>query len=187
MSDDQFARLVQLACHDLRTPLATVSGFAKTMVRTGELNERDARFAGIIDEAAGQLAGLIDLLGVAARIADGRFDPPLTPASTLELAAGAGDARITAAGIGAEIETSPEHMRAALAALASAALRYGRIERVGWAVAARELTLAPLEPAAIDVVTGTKPSDLGALVAGRVIGALGGTLRSDAATLRVSL
>ena len=32
MTDDNaFARLVSLACHDLRTPLATVHGFATTL------------------------------------------------------------------------------------------------------------------------------------------------------------
>ena len=36
VSDDTyFARLVSLACHDVRTPLATVHGFAKTLERDG--------------------------------------------------------------------------------------------------------------------------------------------------------
>ena len=39
MTDDSdFARLVSLACHDLRTPLATVHGFATTLVRGGGLD-----------------------------------------------------------------------------------------------------------------------------------------------------
>ena len=29
-----FSKLVGLACHDLRTPLATVYGFARTITRT---------------------------------------------------------------------------------------------------------------------------------------------------------
>ena len=41
-----FPRLVTLACHDLRTPLATVNGFAKTLLRGGELDERTLRFVG---------------------------------------------------------------------------------------------------------------------------------------------
>ena len=36
----EFARLVTLACHDLRTPLATVNGFAKTLVRGGQLDDQ---------------------------------------------------------------------------------------------------------------------------------------------------
>jgi len=33
-NDTFFARLVSLACHDVRTPLATVNGFVKTLERT---------------------------------------------------------------------------------------------------------------------------------------------------------
>ena len=36
---DDFPRLVSLACHDLRTPLATVFGFARTLVRMEGLGE----------------------------------------------------------------------------------------------------------------------------------------------------
>ena len=38
-NDTSFARLVSLACHDVRTPLATVHGFVKTLARTAELEE----------------------------------------------------------------------------------------------------------------------------------------------------
>ena len=37
--DTSFARLVSLAAHDLRTPLATIHGFAQTLVRMGGLDE----------------------------------------------------------------------------------------------------------------------------------------------------
>ena len=62
MADD-FSRLVSLACHDLRTPLATVQGFAKTMLRMGELDEeKRLRYLGLIDNSADELAELLDLL-----------------------------------------------------------------------------------------------------------------------------
>jgi signal transduction histidine kinase len=35
--DTEFARLVSLACHDVRTPLATVHGFVRTLERQLEL------------------------------------------------------------------------------------------------------------------------------------------------------
>jgi K+-sensing histidine kinase KdpD len=35
MTDPGLAGLVDLACHDLRTPLATVNGFTKTILRAG--------------------------------------------------------------------------------------------------------------------------------------------------------
>src|SRR5437870_1213253 len=37
MPDNRFPRLVSLACHDLRTPLATVYGFARTRTRVRAL------------------------------------------------------------------------------------------------------------------------------------------------------
>jgi signal transduction histidine kinase len=73
---DDFSRLVSLACHDLRTPLATVSGFAKTMLRMDELeDDKRDRYLGLIDTSADELAELLDLLSLAARIEGGRYDP----------------------------------------------------------------------------------------------------------------
>ena len=52
MSDTSFARLVSLAVHDVRTPLATVHGFARTLTRQVELSSpAGAPFA---DRAAAQ-------------------------------------------------------------------------------------------------------------------------------------
>ena len=39
-TDDRFARMVWLACHDLRTPLATVYGFARTLQAAGSSTRR---------------------------------------------------------------------------------------------------------------------------------------------------
>ena len=50
MTDDTaFPRLVSLACHDLRTPLATVSGFAKTLTRSGSLEAPADRYVAMIE------------------------------------------------------------------------------------------------------------------------------------------
>src|SRR5919202_2972073 len=81
-----FPRLVSLACHDLRTPLATVHGFARTLVRQGELEEQAARWVEMIDAASAQMAELRDELALAARIEARRYDPTLLDADTLELA-----------------------------------------------------------------------------------------------------
>ncbi len=85
MADNSFPRLVSLACHDLRTPLATVLGFARTLQRFDELDERSARFVGMIAEASDQMTDLLDSLGTASRIAGGRWDPVLRSVDTLEL------------------------------------------------------------------------------------------------------
>src|SRR3954468_7333687 len=90
-SDSSFARLVSLAAHDLRTPLATIHGFAQTLVRMGDLGEPKQRYMQMIDSAALQLAELLDELGLAARIESGRYDPALQTADTLDLARGAAE------------------------------------------------------------------------------------------------
>jgi two-component system OmpR family sensor kinase len=85
-SDTAFPHLVSLAAHDLRTPLATIHGFAQTLVRMGDLGEPKQRYVEMIDAASRQLAELLDELGVAARIESGRYEPHLQPVDTLELA-----------------------------------------------------------------------------------------------------
>lgn len=184
---DRFAALVGLACHDLRTPLATASGLAKTLMRTGELGERDSRFVEMIDEASAQMALLIDQLGLAARIESGRYDPMPFDADTLELAASSADERIGAEGTGEIVETDGRTVSRALTALAVAALRFGELTSVVWTVRGRELTLAPLPAAAAPIVAGTDPRDLGVLVARAAIEHLGGSIAVEGESLRVQI
>jgi signal transduction histidine kinase len=186
MTDSQFPRLVSLACHDLRTPLATVYGFARTLTKGGELDDRSARFVAMIEEASGQMTELLDDVGVAARIASGRWEPVLREADTLELARSA-DARVTVEGNGASIETEVDAVGRALAALALAAVRHGPAERVAWQVDGRALTLSPVTEAAAPVVTGAELKDLGSLVARLVVEELGGSLELAGDQLRVRL
>src|SRR5665213_442302 len=121
---EQFPRIVSLACHDLRTPLATVYGFARTLTRGGELDERSMRFLAMIEEASEQMTDLLDQLGTAARIQGGRWEPGLREIDTLELATAA-DERIEVVGQGEAIETEAESIARSLEALAVAAIRYG--------------------------------------------------------------
>jgi signal transduction histidine kinase len=186
MPDRSFPRLVSLACHDLRTPLATIYGFARTLARTAELDERSARFLQMIEQASEQMTGLLDQLGVAARIEGGRWEPGLREADTVALAT-SGDERVTVIGDGEPVQTDPEAVAQALAALAEAAIRHGPTERVTWDVRGRELALSPVLPGAAPVVTGEDPRDLGSLVARIVIEALGGSLELDGETLHVAL
>ena len=185
MVAQRFARLVSLACHDLRTPLATVNGFAKTLTRAGTLGEREDRFVGLITSAADQMAGLLDMLALAARIESDRYEPVLAPADTLELAASA-DERIASEGSGETIETDVTALRNALESLARCAAVYGGITRVTWRVDGRRLTLSPLGESA-EIVMGESPRDLGALVARLAIEQLGGTLALDGDSLLVVL
>lgn len=184
MTDPGYAELVGLACHDLRTPLATVNGFAKTMIRAGGLEGKQLRYLELIDEAAEQMARLIDQLSLATRIAAGRYDPVLSEADTLELASASG---VPATGEGARVETDTAAVTGSLAALASAALRFGDAPAVAWTVEGPELSLAPVAPAAAAVLDGSSAKDLGALVARSAIEALGGELVVEGGTLRIRL
>jgi signal transduction histidine kinase len=186
MADSRFSRVVSLACHDLRTPLATVYGFARTLNRLEGRDERTARFLAMIEEAAEQMTELLDALGAAARIEGGRWEPALRDADTLELAR-SGDERIAVEGEGEEVSTEVEAVERALRALALAAVRYGPADRVTWHVEGRELALSPVTEAAAPVVTGDEVRDLGSVVARAVIEELGGSVALDGNVVRVRI
>lgn len=185
-----FSRLATLACHDLRTPLATMHGYMRTLEQS-ELEEPSASYVAIIGTASAELAELIDELALAARIDDGRYDPVLREVDSLELARSAaarlGEDRVVVSGAGATVRVDPEPTARSLAALAQSALRHGGVETVQLVVAGRELRLGPVTRAAAPVVLGEQLRDLGAAVAGRHLRALGATLRLDDATLAVAL
>jgi signal transduction histidine kinase len=186
-----FATLVSLATHDLRTPLATVSGFAKTLVRTGELEDPAARYIQMIEAASDQIAELLDELGLAARIEAGRYQPMLGEADTLELARTAasalGEERVRTSGEGGTVRIDRAPTERAVTALARCALRHGGLELVDVTAAGRELTIAPITPAAAPVVLGEDVRDLGAAVAVLLVRTLGGSGALDGDTQRVRL
>ena len=191
MTDDiSFSRLATLACHDLRTPLATVHGFARTLEQS-ELEEPAARYAAMIGQASRELAELIDELALAARIDGGRYDPVLRETDSLELARAAaerlGEDRVVVSGTGATVRVDPEPATRSLAALAQSALRHGGLEIAELAVVGPAVRLFPVTRAAAPVVLGEQLRDLGAGVAVRHLRALGATLELEAETLVVSL
>lgn len=186
MASQPFPRLVSLACHDLRTPLATVYGFARTLTKTADLDERGLRWLEMIEEASEQMTELLDMLGVAARIEAQRWEPALREADTLELAS-TDDERVDATGDGETIETEPDALRLALRSLGIAAARHGPADRVTWEVRGRQLALSPVLPGARPIVAGEDPRDLGSLVARLVIEELGGSLTLEGDHLIVAL
>lgn len=192
MSHDpvHFARLVSLACHDLRTPLATAQGFAKTLLRTGPDAEQSVRWLGMIDEASTQMAELLDDLSLVARIQAGRYEPVLREADTLALARSAADRLgegYAAAGSGAAIETEPDAVTRALASFARAALRHGGVPSVSLAVSARQVRILPVEAGVAPILLGEELKDLGAAVGTSLVRALGGEVAPDGAALVVTL
>jgi signal transduction histidine kinase len=189
--DTSFARLVSLACHDLRTPLATVHGFARTIARTGELQEPQSRYVEMIEAASGQLGELLEELSLAARIEGGRYDPTVREADSLELARSAVDplerGLVSVDGDGGPVTVDVSAAERALRALARCAVRHGGLDSVELRVDGAEATIAPITPASAPVVLGEELRDLGAAVAVRAIRALGGSVELDGATLRVRL
>jgi signal transduction histidine kinase len=189
--DSHFARLVSLACDDLRTPLATVHGYARTLTKSGALEPPNDGYVEMIDLASAQLAELLDELSLAARIADGRYAPTLRAADTMELAQGAavrlGEDRVVVSGEGAAIETDIDSIQRGLAALAQSALRHGGLDEVAIAVAGTELRISPITPASAPVVLGEDLRDLGAAVAVRLVARLGGSLAVEHESLVIQL
>jgi signal transduction histidine kinase len=189
--NSSFPKLVSLAAHDLRTPLATVSGFAKTLIRTEELEEPASRYLGMIEAASEQMVELLDELGLAARIEAGRYEPSLREVDTLDLvreaATALGEDRVRAGGEGGTVRVDLEATQRGVSALAQCALRHGGVELVDVTATGAELTIAPITPASAPVVLGEDLRDLGAAVAVRLIRALGGSVELDGETLHVRL
>jgi signal transduction histidine kinase len=188
-ADTSFPRLVSLAAHDLRTPLATIHGFAQTLVRMGDLGQPKQRYLEMIDVAARQLAELLDELGLAARIEGGRYEPNLQPADTLELAAGAaeelGSDRVLVDGEGTSVQVDRESMQRGVSALVQAALRHGGLDQVNVQVQGPTISISPVTAASGPVLLGQDLRDLGAAVAVLLVGAHGGSVVLDGDVLSV--
>jgi len=189
--DTSFPRLVSLAAHDLRTPLATIHGFAQTLVRMGDLGEPKQRYLEMIDAASRQLAELLDELGLAARIEGGRYEPNLLAVDTLELARVAarelGEERVIVTGEGSDVRVDVEATERGISALAQAALRHGGFEQVDLRVDGTTLRISPVTPASGPVLLGDDLRDLGAAVAVSVVRALGGSVELEGGTVSVRL
>jgi signal transduction histidine kinase len=171
--------------------LATIHGFAQTLVRMGDLGEPKQRYLEMIDTASRQLAELLDELGVAARIEGGRYEPTLQSVDTLELANGAaaelGEDRVSVSGSGAPVDVDVEATQRGVAALAQAALRHGGLEQVDVRVDGAEIAISPVTASSAPVLLGEELRDLGAAVAVSVIRALGGSVAVNGDTLAVKL
>jgi len=180
-----FPRLVSLACHDLRTPLATVQGFAKTLLRHEELDETTLRWLGLIDAASAELVDLLDSLSLAARIEGDRYEPITRQADTLALARAA---LPEAVGTGALVQVDPDAVMRALTGLARAAGRHGGVS-ITADVDGERIALQPVTAAAAPVILGEGDElrDLGAAVGIRVIRALGGSVELAGDRLLVTL
>jgi signal transduction histidine kinase len=188
--DKRFAELVSLACHDLRTPLATVYGFARTLART-DLEAPMDRYVEMIEAASQQLGELLDQLSLVARIRSGRFEPRLEEVDSLELVQGAAreldEGRVVVSGAGGPVKIPPDEMRRALSQLARAASRHGGLDSVDVRVDGPTLAISPVTVSSGPVLVGDQLRDFGAAAAGALIRALGGSVQVEGEALVVRL
>ena len=189
-SQSIFAQLVSLACHDLRTPLATASGFAHTLQRLDSLEGPADRYVDMIGAATEQMAELLDLLGAAARIEAGRFDVQSREAGSRARvdAAGAPRARQAgSAGAGATVPVAPPWAETSLASLAECVRRHGGLEQVTLAVDGAAVSIGPVADGVGAIALGDDLKDFGAAVGSRVLDAMGAELEVDGERLVVRL
>jgi signal transduction histidine kinase len=187
-SEDTFGRLVSLAVHDLRTPLATVSGFARTLQR-GDLGEPENQYVQMMVTATTQLADLLEDVGLVARIESGRWEPNLQEVDLFELAQEAAahveGARVE--GDGAVVRVDRDAATTALRQLANCARRHGGLEEITIAVSGPEAAIQPITDGAAPILMRVQMRDLGAAIAARIVSALGGSLELDGERLVVRL
>jgi len=189
VASPSLAQLVALACHDLRTPLATASGFARTLERLDEIGQPAGRYVEMISAATDQLAALLDLLSAVARIEGNRFEPQLRQTSTRELADAAArrieNGRASVEGDGADVQSDPEWAAVAVSALAEAARRHGGLERITINVEGPQLSIAPIVDDAGAIAMGDELRDFPAAVGVRVLQTSGAAVELDGGSLRV--
>ena len=181
--DPTFARLVSLACHDLRTPLATVQGFAKTLLRMDVTPEQRERYLGLIDAASSELVELTDRLALAARIEGGRYEPVRREEGSLELARAADE---RADGDGGAVSVDHDALVLALRDLVRAVERHGDVE-AAIQVEGPRVAIGPVDAVTAPIVLGEDQKDLGAAVAVRLVRALGGAVEVAGGRLVVTL
>jgi len=189
-ADPRLPELVSIACHDISAPLATVYGFARTLLKLG-LDEPASRYVEMIDAASLQMGELVKQLSMVARIERGLYAPMLEAADSLELAHGAAEdleaERLVVSGHGAAVSIEPEATRRALAQLARAAARYGGHDSVSFEVRGAELELAPVGRVAAPVVLGEDAKELSAAASALHVRAIGGSLEEQDGRLLIRL
>jgi K+-sensing histidine kinase KdpD len=83
---DLLARTIGPACHELRSPLAVVFGFAKMLENNDALDPTAKRYIEHVVQGAQRLDELLDALGKTGRIAAGRLNPNVETVSLRRVA-----------------------------------------------------------------------------------------------------
>jgi len=189
-NDRQFAELVSVACHDIKTPLATVYGFARTLEKL-PLDDPAPRYLEMVAAASAQIDDLVEQLRLVANIEVGKYQPTLVERDSLEVVNEAAeqlaDGTVNVSGRGAPVRVDPEPVVRALSQLVRAAARHGGHETVEVEVRGAELEVSPLSRSARPVVLGEDQRELGAPAGAILIRALGGELEARDETLWIRL
>ena len=85
-AEPDYPAILSSAAHDLRSPLSTIYGFARTIERIAPPPGPGAGFLAHILDAAQDMDRLLGHLSLLARIGDGRFAPVPAPVAAAELA-----------------------------------------------------------------------------------------------------
>jgi signal transduction histidine kinase len=190
-TDRFFAQVVSLACHDLRTPLATVHGFARTIERMDPLPERTRRYVGLMIEGSGQIADLLERLALISRIERGTYDPALQTLDSLELARTAAGlvqiGEVAVEGDGSPVKIDPGATELSIAAFLTGAIRHGDSDRLDCTANGLELSIAPVSEESVPILLGLDLRDFGAVAAKIHIEALGGAVAVAGDALRIEL
>jgi len=165
-----------------------VSGFARTLQRT-PLGDPQDKYVEMMVAASNQLAELLEDVGLVARIESGRWEPNVQKIDSLELARNAADAveGARADGSGGPVRIDRDGAETALRQLARCAVRHGGLKELDVHVAGAEIAISPITDGAAPILLGKEARDLGALIALRIVHALGGTVELDGGRLLVRL
>lgn len=187
---DRLPRLFALGANDVRTPLATLTGYARTLARE-DLEPTAQAYVATIAESAEQIRYVVEALSLAARIAEGRYTPTVEGADSLELAGEAArrfDAgRVRVAGSGTTVRVDRLQVIDAIAAFARATMRHGGLDDVEVSVDGVTLSFSPVAENAVPVLSGDELREFGAAVALMVVSSLGGSTAVAGGVLSVRL
>jgi signal transduction histidine kinase len=178
-NEDTFGRVVSLGVHDLRTPLATVLGFARTLERAQLATPQD-QYVAMMVAASEQLAEILDDLGVLARIESSRWEPNVQEVDSLGLARAAAEsldeAKVTVTGNGTAVRADVDSAERALHNLARCAVRHGGLDFLAIEADGPVVAMYPITDGAAPVLMRETLRDFGSAVAARIVAALGGSI-----------
>ena len=180
-------RTVGPACHELRSPLAVVYGFAKMLEGKAGIDDTSRRYVSSIVESAQRLDELLDELGGVGRIAAGRSRPDVQSTSVATLIAAVRELPANVArmrvqpGEDAHVCVDGEWARHAVEAVVDA-LCYDESATVdmGWTVAPEEVQLMIRPgPGSFAIDVSPERSSLQLALARMRLRAMGGSIEGE--------